>query len=237
MQELKQGLLELVSSGKSAEALSRLKGYPGSNGLGTISSQAIGLLARLSQVKQLELEGTQDFDELRQEHNGITKALIALIQSLPDEQESGRAPKKQLGIPEHRFKDHVLYMLLGAKTLIVVFVFTLWESGGLKTEEFISVTGIIVPVFVTYLTLILKEAAQNRHLDAVVDGRIIKRSFQLTAYWLFGAYFVAIVLVINLRGQGVLSEFSHLTGLLSGLETGLGVYVGQIVFTLFKNEK
>jgi hypothetical protein len=50
-----------------------------------------------------------------------------------------------------------------------------------------------------------------------------KRGFQLTANWLYGAYFIDIVLVINLCGEDILSELSHLKGMLSGLETGLGV--------------
>lgn len=234
---MKTELLGLAAKGKIAEALSKLEAHTKLHHLGNIHNEAVGLLARLNQLAQLQTDGTQDFDEITQEQNAINKALIALIQGLPDEAPGDQPAKKPKGITEHRFKNQVLYILLAAKLLILGFVFTLWESGAFTNEQFISVIGIIAPVFATYLTLILKDSAQNRHIDAPVDDRIVKRSFQMTAYWLLGIYFAAIMLVVNLRGQGVLSEFSQMTGLLAGVESGLGVYVGQIVFALFKKEK
>jgi hypothetical protein len=44
---------------------------------------------------------------------------------------------------------------------------------------------------------------------------------------------LALLLIINLRGPGVIT-FNQMNGLLALAESGLGVYVGQVIFALFK---
>ena len=231
----KEELLKLVAEGKLDIVFARLLAYTQANGFGNVHARSVELSARQEQLEQKTTDGTEDSDELRQEQNAINKALVKLIAELPDA--PPKPDKKPKGITEHRFKNQVLYLLLAAKLLLVGWVFTVWESGGFTNEQFISVIGIIVPVFATYLTLVIKDAAKHRHTDAPLDNRIVKRSFQTTAYWLIGSYAFVLLLVINLRGQGILNQFGQMTALLSTVESGLGVYIGQIVFALFKKEE
>jgi hypothetical protein len=49
-------------------------------------------------------------------------------------------------------------------------------------------------------------------------------------------YVIALQTVIDLYGQGDLQEFSQLTASITAVEGGLGVYLGQMIFSLFKKE-
>jgi Effector-associated domain 11 len=227
--------LNQIAEGKLKLVFRSFQEFATHNQLGNFRQRILVLAARYSVMEQDRMDGIEDLEDLRQEEAAITKAVIQLIGTLPDE--LPKASKRPKGIEEHRFKNQILYLLLAAKVTVVVWLFTLWESGPFTHEQFISVVGIIVPVFATYLTLVIKDAAQNRHIDAPLDTRIIKRSFQYTTYWLIGIYVVVLLSVINLRGQGVLKEFGQMTTLLSMVESGLGVYIGQIVFALFKKEE
>jgi hypothetical protein len=232
----KEELLKLVADGKLDQGFTQLLAYTQTNALGNWHARTVELSARQEQLEKREQEGIEDPDELRQAQNAINKALIQLIHELPDPPPL-KPGKKPQGISEHRFKNQVLYLLLSAKMVLVIWLFTLWESGAFTNEQFISVIGIIVPVFATYLTLVVKDATQHRHTDAPQDNRLVKRSFQMTAYWLIGTYTFVLLLVINLRGQGILNQFGQMTAMLSTVESGLGVYIGQIVFALFKKEE
>jgi len=64
----------------------------------------------------------------------------------------------------------------------------------------------------------------------------VSRSFQFTTYGLFLLYGFALFFVIDLLGRGILGQFDYMASLLSLVELLLGVYVGQVVFGLFRRE-
>ena len=65
----------------------------------------------------------------------------------------------------------------------------------------------------------------------------MSRNFQFTTYGILLLYGFALFYVIDLRGRGVLGQFDYMTSLLALVELLLGVYVGQVVFSLFKKEE
>jgi hypothetical protein len=63
----------------------------------------------------------------------------------------------------------------------------------------------------------------------------VRRSFQWTSYAFCLVYFLVLWVVIGLKPRGIL-DFKQMTGLLATVESALGIYIGTIIFALFKKE-
>ena len=236
MKELKNELTARLEAGKMAEALSGLQTAAQQMKLDRMHTEVLGLQYRLSQLNEQQAGGQQDFVTLSREHNAIERAAAELINRLS--QHEATAQPKAEGITEDKFKEQVLYLLLATKLIVLTFIYTTWQSGGWTNDDFITVLTIILPVFTTYLSLILKEIISKRHTDSPTDARLVKRSFRVTAYFIFGTYLVVILQVLSMRVQGIINaeDMGQLSRILALTESVLGVYVGQIIYALFKKE-
>ena len=56
-------------------------------------------------------------------------------------------------------------------------------------------------------------------------------------YLIFPLYTLAIIYFINLKPQPGPFSFENLQAAIAGMEAGFGIYIGQIVFTLFRKEE
>lgn len=234
----KQALMTRLKAGLIAETLDGLQTAAQQSGQHHLQGEIVGLRARLLHLGEQQAGGDRVPDEFVREQEEISQAVGMLIERLAPGAGVASVTPAVSGITEDKFKEHVLYMLLAAKLIVLLYIYTTWQSGGWTNADFITVLSIILPVFATYLTLILKEIINKRHVDAPADQRIVKRSFRITTYWIMGLYFVAIIQVLSMRVQGVLDaqDMGQLSGLLALIESAMGVYVGQIIFALFKKE-
>lgn len=194
---------------------------------------------KYAQYERDRHSGAEAYADLFRAKIKISQALLDIIDKLPAQNgPSDEKPKRLRGISEKALKSHILWILLVEKIIVIGFVFTLWESGAFTAEQFANTIGLLVPLFATYLTIMLKDAAKHRHVEVALDQKLlVKRSYQWMTYFLLVLYFLVIVMIINLRGSGALPQFSQMTALLATVESGLGVYIGTIVFTLFKKEE
>lgn len=110
--------------------------------------------------------------------------------------------------------------------------------------------SLLVPVFVTYTSIMFKDAVRHRHPAgfSVREPRVTRR-FQWLSYLVLTIYLFSLLTVISLHPSGVLSSgkpdspmygnsesYQRMTALVALVESGLGLYIGQIVLALFKKE-
>lgn len=231
---LKHHLQHLLAADEPEETVRYLLATTKTEELEHLRQDVLLQSAQLGQWRKLRHANTESFDELVRIRNKASLALLDLVDELPEELPVPELPAEEQpqGVSENRLKDRLFWLLLIAKLVVVVFTFTLWESGSFTNEQFMATVGLLVPVFVTYLALIFKDKVDRRHAITHPDKHVTK-GFERTTYLLVFVYAIALLFVINLRGPGVIS-FNQMNGLLALVESGLGVYVGQVVFALFK---
>ncbi len=235
----KQELRRLLAADELEKVIQQLLEHTEAMGALQLHNELVLQSGRYAQYERDQRLGTEDYDDLIRTRIKISQALLNIIDQLPEAEGTRAGKVKRLrGISEKALKNHVLWILLIEKILVVGFVFTLWESGAFTAEQFTNTIGLLVPLFATYLTIMLKDAARHRHVEIALDQRLlVKRSYQWMTYFLLVLYFFVIVMIINLRGAGILPQFSQMTALLATVESGLGVYIGTIVLALFKKEE
>jgi hypothetical protein len=69
-----------------------------------------------------------------------------------------------------------------------------------------------------------------------VTEMLVTHRFKWMAYFTLIGYTLAIALVLYLKPPGIF-DYKQMSGMLTLVETGIGVYVGEIVFALFKKSK
>jgi hypothetical protein len=158
----------------------------------------------------------------------------------------GKAPLASKPSPptvlESQLKSRLLFLMLGVKLLVIAWLFTLWESGGFTTEQFSGTLGLLIPVFTTYIGVMIREVIEQSKTPApkptdepAPDPPTRSRTFQWLAFGVLVVYGIALLLIIGLRPRGLLS-YAQMNTFLTLLEAGFGIYVGRIVFSLFKEK-
>lgn len=239
MPNFKQDMRRLLAVNEARKAIQQMLEHTETIGELQLHNDLVIQSSRYEQYARDQRLGTEEYDDLIRSKIKISQALLDIIDRLPDQNDTATARATPLrGISEKTLKNQVLWILLLEKTIVGGFVFTLWESGAFTAEQFTNTIALLVPLFATYLTIMLKDAAKHRHVESALDQRLlVKPSYQRMTYFLLVLYFLMLVMIINLRGSGALPQFSQMAALLAAVECGLGVYIGSIVFTLFKNEE
>src|SRR5690606_33537711 len=129
-------------------------------------------------------------------------------------------------------RSHILWLMFGIRFLIVLFVLSLWQSGGFTAAQFVATLALLLPIFATYTTVMFRASIRERHVQQYATTALaprVSRWFQLSTYGLSLLYGFALFFVIVLRSRGTLGQFDYMTSLLALVQLLLGVYVGQVV--------
>lgn len=215
---------------------------------------AIQLAGQYRDYEDEKRNQTTSSEALRHQKNQVRASMLDLleemeasstqaVQAVAETAVAGRGgevaeaalPAKASGIREERLKLQVFALLVLTKGSIVIFVFTLWQSGSFSPEQFLATLGVIVPIFATYLGLVIKEYLERGGMPQP-NPKQLTRGFQWTAYGLLATYGLAFLIILNLRGPGIIDQ-TDMMSLLTLLESGLGVYVGRLMVILFRPVK
>ncbi len=232
----KQEFYQLVADGRLREVLDQL--LLETSEQPALHREVILQSQRYSAYERDVRMGTEDYDDLNRTSARITEAVLELIEELPgpDGEQRKRVSKKQ-EISEKSLKFHLLLLLLGSKLAVIFWLWIQWETGGFTTDQFISTLSLLVPVFATYTGLMIKDLFnQQKNNGNGRTDRYLPRSLQWTGYIVCALYLLVICFIIGLPPQGKLS-YQQMTGMLALAESALGMYVGTIVFSLFKRGK
>lgn len=241
-----EDLKKLIADNQLEEAVEQLMAYTESKGMGPLHDQAVVQSGKLKQYQEDKNLGTVDYSGLTRTRAMLSLALLDLVSQIPEDKE-GEKPKRLPGISEQRLKRQVLFLLAVGKVLLFLYIFTLWQSGGLTFEGFLGTMGIVFPVFATYLSMAYQDMLLNRHHYKASNKLRVSRAVQWSAFFFFGLYYVAIFLVLYLNTIGAIPDpgkqaeagipsYKNLFAMLALVESFIGVYIGKLIFSLFKKE-
>ena len=140
---------------------------------------------------------------------------------------------------EKKLKRHILIFMFISKILVVLLILFHWDTHGFSQSEAVATFALVLPLFTVYLTAMIKDAITNPYKessDNSEQNRTVKSSFITLTYISFPLYLIVILYVITLKPRGIF-VFSDLQTAIAGVESIFGVYIGQIVFSLFKKEE
>ena len=91
----------------------------------------------------------------------------------------------------------------------------------------------MTPVFATYLSIALKDLIDQQGAIGLQSNQMLSNGFRWVTFIVFGIYALLLFIIIGLKPQGVLA-FEELQNWLAGVESGFGIYIGQIIYALFR---
>ena len=127
--------------------------------------------------------------------------------------------------------------MLTAKLLIIGLILFHYATQGLEKNETYSMISLILPLFMVYLTIIIKDLVSNPYKtnDSKEKPVVVKGSITAITFIIFPIYFIALAYCINQTAKGEMQS-DDLQKVLGLIESAFGVYIGQIIFTLFKKK-
>ena len=201
-----------------------------------LHNKGVILFAQFNKQKKDDSLGLIDYQDIVKTKSQINLALLDLIQLIPKEEKGGRRKKKNPGIRESKLKRNVRWIMVFSKILVLSYLIFLWDVGGFTNDQAIGTATLLIPLFTTYTVLMVRESIRNRyvHIKSNFTEMLLTHRFKRSTYmWLF-AYTASLFLVLFFKSKGNLS-YDQMSSVLTLVEIGIGVYVGEVVFALFKN--
>ena len=229
---MKEAIRQLIGQGDLDKALTAMDAWAHQT-LATQYLNEITLLSgRLETIDAQERKDTHDPDDIQRERNQIGEAALDLLGRLPDAPPPPARKKK--GIRERTLKQHILFLLIGIKVVVLGWLYTQWESGGFSMDQFTGTLTLLIPVLATYAGLMFQDFLDNRFVseDAQDHSPRVKRSVQFTIYGILFVYGIVLINLIGMKAQGVLS-FAQMATFFTLAESFIGVYLSRIVKTFF----
>lgn len=233
----KKDVREWIADNQTEKALEVLLKATEPEALLNFHNQGVTLAARHRQYREDRRLGITDYDDLVRTKIKIDLALLDLIDKLPDEEEQRQLSRKKVGIRESTLKRHILRIMVASKVFILGFLFILWDAGGFTDDQFIGTATLLVPLFTAYTVLMVRDFTKSRYVGLKPEQTelLVTNRFRWMAYFTLIGYTFAIALVLYLKPPGTL-DYKQMSGMLTLVETGIGVYVGEIVFALFNKK-
>ena len=135
---------------------------------------------------------------------------------------------------EITLKRQLLYIMLLAKLIVIAYIWLNKNSGGLSSEQAIGAISLITPMFAVYLGVMYKDLAKTKLKNSVGRPGSVPKSFRNLTFVTILVYIVAIITVVTLKAFSTTFSYNQFQTMLTAVESGFGVYVGQIIFSLFK---
>lgn len=212
-----------------------------------ILNEVILNAGRLSDYRKTLTMGTASSEDLRTLRNQIRLSFLNIIDELPDEvgtQNPASLPiSKKIWI-QHNFKSWIFAFMLIGKLLLMAFIVFQIDTGGFTQEQGLSVITLLLPVLTAYLGAMVADIVKRKNdlFPTDNDNKPISKMMQRATFVLLPLYFLFIYLLISRYAIGYMqqndgeADFKSLTTWLGVIESGFGVYVGQIVYGLFREK-
>lgn len=117
---------------------------------------------------------------------------------------------------------------------ILLMVIVFWLAGGFLREEMTTSIAIIAPFFAAYTTAIIRHLIKTKH-PTPDQGRPVTSAFVFVSFLTPSLFVLLVAGAVVLKAFNVgLTSFEDFKILLGTAETGFGVYVGQLIYSLFE---
>ncbi len=228
----KNDIRNQIAAGELPQATLTALEYATQSGAAEATNGLTVLSATLESHRKQWTTGQISFDEFSRAHARIAQGLSDWLELLPDTATPGAAKKM---LDEGRFKNRILYLLLGTKLFVLGRLWYHWDTGGFDKAEFFAALGLLIPALAAYGSVILSDYMRAHREGSHPKRRFVSGPLVRIAYWIFPIYAFALLYFIEQKAMSNLS-FAEMNMGLALVESLLGGYVGQIVGTFFKKE-
>ena len=238
----------LIAGNKTEKAIGAMSKYLEKYDFPELQDDLALLSAKWEAWEDNKREGTHSPDKLSEHKAQVDKALLSINRELfkkleaadkAKTQENKPPTSKPKGIREDRFKMQVFIAMVITKAIVIGWVFFHKSTGGLSSGQALAAITLLLPTFSVYTAVMFNDFLKNRYVsDKEKVFPYIKNVLRWVTYALFPIYLIALMTIIGNQAQGEFGqEMDKMASWLGIIETGLGVYIGKIVFTLFKREE
>ena len=246
--ELKFDLTDIkkeISKNELGKAIELLHEYNDHHGNNDLYNLIVIQSGRLEQNKRESWLNTVDYSSLTRSRANISLSLLGIIDSFPKKETLDK--KKVQGIKEGKFKSQLFYLLFFGKLAVFLFIWIIWDTGGLSFNGFVGTLGIVIPVFATYLSIAWDDMLKRKNQITFRNSLIVNKQTQYSGYLAFLVYYFAVFLILYLQSVGKIPNpvrgqadaqpgLDNFFALLALTESSLGVYVNKLIFSFFKKE-
>jgi preprotein translocase subunit SecG len=205
-----------------------------------LNHEVINNMGRLSEYRRGQTIGTASNDELRLLRNQIRNSFANIIDTLPDEIRVGidTSMKTQKLMTEQRFKSVFLVLLIVSKLLVILFTLTIGASG-LTNRDFSPLIFTQLPVLLTFISIFYLDFIQRKN-DVFPSGsnrKVVNNVLKIATFALIPIFLITTIgMINNYSANAQETEFHGLITWLLMIESMLGIFVGSIIYGLFKEK-
>ena len=233
MEYTKDAIKAMVRHGKLQEAIRGGLVYAEFCGLTEIVNALSNLAQRQEDHQQKWHTQQISYEDFSRIQSQLNSGVLGWIDRLPDHPRKRKAKRRLMD--EARLKRRIFYGLCLTKLIILIQLYVHWDTGGFSKGEFRGTVALLAPTLSAYISVMLADYLRTaQRLDTrglrYVDGPLVHFSL-----FLFPLYFLALYYFIDLKARSVLS-FAEMNLWLGLVETGLGGYIGRIVYAFFRRE-
>lgn len=233
MEHNKSTIREHIGAGQLEEAAAGALAYAEHCGLPDIANGLLALKSRARDHHEQWSSGRIDYQAYSLGHAQITHGLLQWVDRLPDKPTPAGA--RRTFLTEAVFKKRLFYLLLIIKAAVLGRLAYHYSTGGFSQDQFQGTAALLAPALAAYITVVLADYLREHKNGDPQAPRYISGPLVSFAYWLFPAYAVLLVLLIELKAATLLS-FVQMNTWLALVESVLGGYIGQMVHALFRKE-
>lgn len=139
---------------------------------------------------------------------------------------------------EQKLKSLTFFMLFIIKVLIILIIWVHKETGGFDLDEALTAISLIIPMFAVYFGAMYKDFVENKYQPPKNEGKpyLVSKSFRNIAIITILAYASTLFILVSFKAAGTFTFVQFQTGFTT-IEAGFGIYVGQLIFTLFPKKE
>lgn len=132
------------------------------------------------------------------------------------------------------FKTTVGLAFVIGHFIILIWIFICKFLGGFKFEELTTTIGLVIPLFATYSTSIIRDIVTNSE-GTVDSGKRYNKPFRFITLFLSTLFFVYLFAIITIKAfNWGFEDFEQFKLLLGLSETIFGAYIAQILFSMYQ---
>ena len=208
-----------------------------------LANEVVLNAGRLSDYRRMVTTGTALGDELRVTRNQIRLSFLNIIDALPDEITVGGDPSVKMPklMTEQRFKSWVFGCVLGGKLFLIIAAIIL---GGFTWVELLSIIFMSLPTLMMCLGVMLADILRRRNdlFPSGNDRKTVSTFMTRTTFTILILYLLFFFILIDAYARGNIADneanadFKSLISWLGILECVFALYIGQIVYGLFREK-
>lgn len=246
----KEHLLRLLANDDLDALIQGLLDYARKFDLPELRADTIIQSGLLEAYKKASRAGLNSMEESGRQRALVRHALLEITNELPETPPVLSKSKRKKGLSEAFFKQLLFWSMVFGKAMVILWLLFQGDTGGFSSKEVGVTITMLLPVFTAYLTPMVAEFLENRHIHTSdsdkMESRLSWTLPAITFLLILPIYFGTMVYFIGLRGQGsaqlgdfnqALQEsknlFEQMTANIMFLESAIGIYIGMIINTLF----